>query len=188
MYDPKIHHRHSIRIPKYDYSQNGYYFITICIENKRKILANIIYGENSKNNVGAGPVSAQNIKNEFIKLQLTKIGNIIEKNYLNIENEFKNIKLHDYVIMPNHIHGIIEITERADTGPAPTISDIICSFKTRTTHEISLGIKDGKYAPYQKRFWQRNYYEHVIRNEKEYLRILEYIQYNPLNWIYDKYY
>ena len=177
--------RKNIRIPEYDYSQEGMYFVTICTQERKKILSEILY---NKNIVGAGLVSARNIKNELVELKLTEIGRVIEKNYLNIENEFKNIKLHNYVIMPNHIHGIIEIMERADTRPAPTISDIICSFKSRTTNEISIGIREGKYDAYQKRFWQRNYYEHVIRNEKEYLQILEYIQYNPLNWIYDKYY
>ena len=89
--------------------------------------------------------------------------------------------------MPNHIHGIIEI-KRADTGPAPTIGDIICSFKTRTTGYIIKEIKAGKMEIFEKRFWQRNYYEHVIRNEKEYWKIYEYIENNPLNWNKDEYY
>ena len=166
MYNPNIHKRKSIRLKGYDYSQEGYYFITICTQNRQKILSNI---------VGAGPVSAQNIN-------LTYAGKLREKIYLNLKNEFVNIKLHDYVIMPNHIHGIIEIRERADTGPAPTISDIICSFKTRTTGCILKEIKKGKIPPIEKRVWQRNYYEHIIRNEKELYAIIEYIRYNPINW------
>ena len=108
--------------------------------------------------------------------------------YLNLENEFKNIKLHDFVIMPNHIHGIIEICKRADTRPAHTLGDIICSFKSKTTCYALKGIKNEKYKPFNKRLWQRNYYEHIIRNEKEYIQIVEYITNNPMNWEKDKYY
>ena len=121
------------------------------------------------------------------KIELTYAGKIIQDLYINLEKEFRNIKLHNYIIMPNHIHGIIEI-KRADTGPAPTIGDIICSFKTRTTGYIIKEIKAGKMEIFEKRFWQRNYYEHVIRNEKEYWKIYEYIENNPLNWNQDEYY
>lgn len=141
--------RKNVRIQKYDYSKEGMYFVTICTQGRKKILSNIVFENVMYKQMG------KEIIGESVKLNLTNIGNIIEENYLNIENEFKNIKLHDYVIMPNHIHGIIEIMERADTRPAPTISDIICSF--RTTHQISIGIKECKYEPYQRRFWQRNY-------------------------------
>lgn len=107
---------------------------------------------------------------------------------MNLEKELSNIKLHEYIIMPNHIHFIIELTERADTGPAPTIGEIICSFKTRTTGHAIKEIKKGNLLPFDKRFWQRNYYEHIIRNEKEYYKIVEYIQNNPLKWEEDEYF
>ena len=174
----KIYNRHSIRIKEYDYSTEGMYFITICTHNRKCILSKIIF-QHIKNNVGTGPVSAQ--------IKLTHEGNIIEKAYLDLEKEFINIKVHDYVIMPNHLHGIIQINQWADTGPAPTLSDIICSFKTRTTGQIIKQIKRGICKPFNKRFWQRNYYEHVIRNENELYEIQKYIQYNPLNWEKDKY-
>ena len=116
------------------------------------------------------------------------MGKIIEKTYLNLEKEFSNIKLHEYIIMPNHMHFIIELTEGADTGPAPTIAEIVCSFKTRTTGHAIKEIKKGNLLPFDKRFWQRNYYEHIIRNEKEYYKIVEYIQNNPLKWEEDEYF
>ena len=166
----KKYKRHSIRIKGYDYSKEGLYFITVCTQNRKEILSS----------VGAGPVSAQKIK-------LTYTGKIIEDVYINLEKEFRNVKLHNYIIMPNHIHGIIEI-KMADTGPAPTIGDIICSFKTRTTGYIIKEIKKGKIEAFEKRLWQRNYYEHVIRNEKEYWQIYKYIENNPLNWNKDEYY
>ncbi len=158
-FNPDIHHRHSIRLKEYDYSKNGLYFITICTQNRENILSKI----EKNDNVGAGLVSAQ--------CENTKLGEMVNKEYIGLENNFKNIKLHDYVIMPNHIHGIIEMCMRADTRPAPTIGDIICSFKSKTTVIHIKGVNNGIYKPFDERLWQRNYYEHIIRNEKEYLQI-----------------
>ena len=90
--------------------------------------------------------------------------------------------------MPNHVHFILQIIERADARPAPTISDIICSFKSRTTNDIIRIVKQGNINHFGTKIWQRNYYEHVIRNEKEYYKIVEYIRNNPLKWKEDRYY
>ena len=175
-YNPEIHHRKSIRLKYYDYTTSGYYFITICTQNRRHILSKI---------VGAGLVPAQ--------IQKTDFGNKVEKIYLELEEKYQNIKLYDYIIMPNHFHGIIEIFDKkfwAGTRPAPTvsISDIIRDFKSLTTLEYLKGVKENKYPNFDKRIWQRNYYEHIIRNEKEYYKIIEYIRTNPLKWEEDKYY
>lgn len=158
-YNTDIHHRHSIRLKNYNYSKQGIYFYC---------------------NVGAGLVSAPENKN-------TIIGEMVKETYLNLEKEFTHIKLHEYIIMPNHIHGIIEICARADTRPAPTLSEIVCSFKSRTTLMCIKGVEEEKYKPFNRRIWQRNYYEHIIRNEKEYLQIQEYIRNNPKNWENDKF-
>lgn len=188
----ELHSRKSIRLKYYDYSLPGYYFITICTHNREQILSKI-----SAKYVGAGPVSAQQNEEKELRIknvgagpvsartELTYIGNIVEKELLNLGKEFINIKIHDYVIMPNHIHYVIEICKRADTGPAPTIANIICSFKTRTTGLIINAIKNGEIKPFDKKFWQRNYYEHIIRNEQEYLEIKKYIHENPLKWYDD---
>ncbi len=120
--------------------------------------------------------------------RLTQIGKIIEKRLNNIKNEFTTAKIEEYIIMPNHVHFILQIIERVDTRPTPTISDIICSFKSRTTNDIIKKVKQGEINYYDSRIWQRNYYEHVIRNEKEYYKIVEYIQNNPLKWEEDKYF
>ena len=133
-------------------------------------------------------MSAQENNIMLPKLELTYTGEIIEKILLNLENEYKNVNIYDYIIMPNHIHFVIELCEWADTGPAPTIPEIICSFKTRTTYEIIKEIKNNRIEPFKNKIWQRNYYEHVIRKEKEYLEIAEYINNNPYNWEKDEYY
>lgn len=134
-------------------------------------------------------------KNEFRSYFLTDIGILFQNIYINLEKEFSNIKLHEYVFMPNHIHGIIEICEWsntrpvwANTRPAPTLGDIICSFKSKTTSHYIKGLKHGLYKPFNKRIWQRNYYEHIIRNEKEYYAICDYIINNPINWKEDENY
>lgn len=89
---------------------------------------------------------------------------------------YKNIKTKDYIIMPNHIHGIIEIKGGQGRPPLPKI---IQGFKSVTTRKcFELGFRQ---------IWQRNYYEHIIRNEKEYLLIKQYIINNPMNWKKDKY-
>ena len=121
-YNPDVHHRKSIRLKEYDYSQEGMYYITICTQDRECILGEI---------VGANSISAQ--------MKLNDAGNIINNIYLDLVNQIKNIKLHDYIIMPNHLHGIIEICGaesisaqskegvRADMESAPTMSPNIHS-------------------------------------------------------------
>ena len=197
-YNPETHHRKSIRLKYYDYSTEGYYFITICTQNRKHILSKIVLNENT-NVVGAGlvPVQKNHCKRGVgaglvpAQVEKTHFGNKVEKIYLEMQEKYINIKLHDYVIMPNHLHGIIEINNMqmgAGTRPAPTISNFIRDFKSLTTLEYLKGVKENKYPNFNKRIWQRNYYEHVIRNEKEYYQILEYIENNPLRWEEDKYY
>lgn len=159
--------RKRIRLKVYDYSKEGFYFITICTKNRKRLLSTIIEG------------------GDKTLIRLTHIGQLVKDTYTNLEKEFKNIKLHDYVIMPNHIHGIIEL-QRADTRPAPTIGNVICSFKSRTTVQALKNFKFDKTL--NGKLWQRNYYEHIIRNDKEYYLIIEYINNNIFNWNKDKYF
>lgn len=164
MYNPNIHKRKSIRLKEYDYSQEGYYFITICTQGRRKMLSEI-KNENCRNGFYARP-----------KITLYKFGKIIKDEIEKINEKYENIKINEYIIMPNHIHMIIEI--RAGTRPAPTLNDIIRNFKSMTTLRYIKNIKKN----FEKRVWQRNYYEHIIRNEKELYATIEYIKYNPINW------
>lgn len=164
----KINKRKSTRLKEYDYSQNGAYFITICTKDRQKILSNI------NKDVGAGLASAH----------LTQIGKIVNDTIIELKNKY-DIEINYYVVMPNHIHMIIEIRnlKRADTRPAHTLSKIICAFKSISA------LKYLKYSKeknvYNKKLWQRNYYEHIIRDEKEMEEIIKYIMNNPINWIKD---
>ena len=165
----KINCRKTLRIKNYDYSQAGKYFITICTENRLEILSRIDINERRGRSCACP------------KIELYNYGKIIDEEIQKINKKYENIEIEKYVIMPNHIHLIIEI--RAGTRPAPTINYLIMEIKSITTNRYIKEIK----RKFQKRIWQRNYYEHIIRNEKEYLKIYEYIDNNPLKWEEDKY-
>lgn len=158
--------RRSIRLRHYDYSQPGYYFITICCQNKVSLFGSISSGE----------------------IKLNAAGNIIAKWYYKLESKFTAIKCHDVVIMPNHFHCVIEIISNEGGHADPPLPVIIQWFKTMTTNDYIKGVKNNGWATFDRRLWQRNYYEHVIRNEESYSAIAEYIQTNPAKWREDKYY
>ena len=162
------------RLKDFDYSESGYYFITICTNDRVEIFGNIVDG----------------------KMLLNTCGKIIQKQWLWLSAQYDYIKLDQYVVMPNHIHGIIIIDKngygdnRCGDNPriVPTdtiynprknlLSKTICAFKTTSSKLIHrAGIPDFK--------WQRSFYDHIIRNEKSLLKIREYIINNPLKWEYD---
>ena len=161
----KLPYRKSIRLKNYDYSSNGYYFVTICTQNREKLFGKI---------VGATLCGHPNNPDKLIVKWL-----------LELENKFKDIKIDEYIIMPNHIHFIIKRTGDHTGSP---LRDIVGWFKTMTTNEYIAGVKDGRFMPFKGRLWQRNYYEHIIRNYDDYINIAEYIQNNPLKWEEDKLY
>jgi REP element-mobilizing transposase RayT len=173
--DNKKHHRRSIRLKDYDYSQAGAYFVTICVKDMKCILGKI----------------------QSSKMRLSKIGGIIQQYWEEIPNHFDSVKLDVFVVMPNHLHGIVYITDdcrgvqlNAPTKNAPnfyssispgrkTLSVVIRTFKAAvTTHCRKSRIHSS--------LWQRNYYEHIIRNEEKLDLIRGYILYNPLQWQYDR--
>ena len=174
--------RKSIRLKGYDYSQAGLYFITICIQNRENLLGKI----------------------ENDKMILNDAGKMVIKIFNEIPNDYTNTRLHEYIIMPNHFHAIIEIVgadsisaqnmdlikraemDSAPTGTKTTIPNIIQSFKRHTTIKYIDGVKNNNWQSFNKRLWQRNYWEHIIRNEKSYIEISEYIINNPINWKNDK--
>ena len=168
---PQKHHRRSIRLRNYDYSQVGAYFITVCTWNKECLLGSIENGE----------------------ITLNEYGMIVEKEWLMTEKMRSNIRMDKYIVMPNHFHGIIIINTncRGTLQRAPTkeqfgrpisnsIPTIIRLFKSTTTKQINQ-IRNTPGIP----LWQRNYYEHIIRNEKALENIRRYIEVNPLLWVFD---
>ena len=168
----KLPCRKSIRLKNYDYSDNGYYFVTICTQNREKLFGEI---------VGATLSGRPNNPDKIVTKWLLKLA-----------NKFNDIKIDKYIVMPNHVHFIIKRTgehtgSSGDHRGSP-LRDIIGWFKTMTTNEYISGVKDGRFMPFKGHLWQRNYYEHIIRNYDDYLNIAEYIQNNPLKWEKDKLY
>jgi REP element-mobilizing transposase RayT len=153
--------RKFIRLKHYDYSRNAIYYVTICTKEKQHLFGKVIDE----------------------KMACNTIGNFVEKCWLEIPSHHQNVKLHEYVIMPNHIHGLIEITESEEGRrySSPTLGNVIKGFKIGVTKwcKVNTDIKQ---------VWQRNYYEHIIRDENELWHGIEYIQNNPENWKKDKYY
>jgi len=249
-YNPDKHKRQSIRLKGYDYLQEGLYFITITVKDWKCLFGTI--------------------ENET--MILNDAGMMIEKEWLKLPERFNNIKLHEYIVMPNHFHSILEIseneicvgatlvvaqnentndrnenaisendneicvgatlvvaqnentndendneisvgtttkippndmttaqngndivkTEGQPQGIAPTmnqknIGDMIGAFKSITTVEYIRGVKNDNWHKFNGKLWQRNYYEHIIRNEKSYLNISDYIINNPTKWNTDKF-
>ena len=189
-YNPDIHHRKSIRLKGYDYSQAGLYFITICCQDRIWRFGEIVAVENSQ-----------------AKMILNGAGIIANECWLEIPEHFPNAKLHEHIVMPNHVHGIIELSvgvqniepsssskdlRAQNIEPLPqrnkfqkiipgSIGSIIRGYKIGVT----LGVKN--IFPGEK-LWQRNFYEHIIRNEKAYQTISNYIVNNPAKWYEDKFY
>ena len=205
-FNPAKHHRHSIRLKGYDYSQAGMYFITICVKERLCLFGNVVNAEMVLNNAGK----------------------FADECWKNIPDHFPNAVLHEYIIMPNHIHGIIELSniiaivgvqnfeplQQQNFEPQQqnfepqrsanefqkiipkSIGSIVRGFKigvTKWFRENSHGIQNPDLfknagCDLSRPIWQRNYYEHVIRNENSYQNIVKYIVNNPLKWNEDKFY
>jgi len=206
--------RRSIRLKGYNYSQEGWYFVTIDLEDKR----NLFWKENSK-------------------FELNEIGEMVEKIIFDIPIYYLGISIDEHIVMPNHVHLIINIgkgrkwdsartlNHKIIVGADPCIrpndninsnirpndninsnirpndninsnirpndninsifslSEIIQRFKILSTNRYIYGVKNQKWPRFYRRLWQRDYYERIIRNKQEYMRIEKYIKNNPENWI-----
>lgn len=198
------YNRHSIRLDNFDYANNGYYFVTVCCQNKLKLFWKNKKIFNQRADTSVRPyIESDQISRPYIKsnLFLNNIGLMIDYWFGEISNHFKNVILDEYVIMPDHIHIIviiekqfnycindeiniragININIRATTRVAPTLGTIIGELKSIITNEYIKNVKNNNWSKFNKRLWQRNYYERIIRNENEYLKTKEYIKNNPKN-------
>ena len=152
--------RKPMRLPDYDYSSPGIYFITICTKNRSCILSTITVGADAL----GGPC-----------LQLTDAGKVVEQ-YILTADRMTGFHVDKYVIMPNHIHMILWVESGPPRASAPTVSDAIGALKRLVNRRLGHDI------------WQRSFHEHVIRNEQDYREIWEYIDANPVKWAEDRYY
>ena len=158
------HHRRSIRLKGYDYSQPGAYFVTMCVACRECLLGDI----------GEGV------------MRLSPYGAIVQECWYELPRHFADVELDTFVAMPNHVHGMVVLRPvGAGFKPAPTkhhpLSEIVRGFKTFSARRIN----EHRGTPGIP-VWQRNYYERVIRNEGELDRIREYVANNPMRWPMDR--
>ena len=176
------HHRRSIRLHGYDYSQTGAYFITLCTQNREHRFGEIVNGE----------------------MVMHDAGRIVAECWEQIPLHFPDAELDEWVVMPNHVHGIVIITDSVDTigavgvVGAPPLQDSPpqqqqkrSTGTSRTIGSIVRGFKIGVTNWYRQQsiesvIWQRNYWEHIVRNKPELDRIRHYIANNPVNWETDQ--
>jgi REP element-mobilizing transposase RayT len=160
--------RRSIRLAHYDYSQCGAYFITLCVRDRACLFGAIVEGSMNLNHLGELVVSEWQ-RTAYIRA---------------------NVEIDQFSVMPNHLHGIVVITDFGSVwhtpsekfhSPSQTLGAIVRGFKAATTKRIN----DDRQTP-GAAVWQRNYYEHVLRNENDLARIREYVVNNPLQWALDQ--
>ena len=176
MYDPQKHHRRSIRLPGYDYSKPGSYFVTLCVQERECLFGEVVAGE----------------------MILNPSGEEIEKWWRELPGKFPLVDLDEHITMPNHFHGIVVIVDpqtqpyhsprrrlswQADSSP---FGEIMQWFKTMTTNAYIRGVKECGWPRFYGRLWQRNYYEHLIRTGRALHNIRNYIRANPAMWAFDR--
>ncbi|MCB8922550.1 MAG: transposase [Ardenticatenaceae bacterium] len=168
-YDPHKHHRRSVRLKAYDYTQNGVYFVTLCSKHGQPIFGHIENGA----------------------MVLNEWGQIVEREWLQTAVLRPNVKLDTHQVMPNHFHGLFWIMNTGIETAVPTrqfgqpqkgaLGTIIGAFKAAVTYAIN-DLRQTKDLS----VWQRNYYEQVIRNERHATAVRHYITNNPTHWEADK--
>lgn len=223
LFDPDCQHRRSLRLQGYDYTQAGAYFVTIVIQDRACLFGDVVDG----------------------RMRLNDAGRMVAAEWDALCARFMNIDRDAFVVMPNHIHGVIIITgtiapdgstvgaalvaarsgtcgqttdaivgaplvgARSTTGDivgpplvgaqstgaigatgattraAPTLGKIVGTFKSLTTVTYTRGVKTQRWSPFRGRLWQRNYFEHIVRNEESLHRIRQYIAHNPARWTDD---
>ncbi|MFH1360387.1 MAG: transposase [Candidatus Omnitrophota bacterium] len=153
------------RLKNYDYAQAGYYFVTVCAQNREECFGKIVDSQMILNSCGA----------------------IAQTCWFDLPNHYHHCGLDEFIIMPNHIHGIVMIKNDVGTGfkPVPTyrrhsLSEIIRGFKTFSSKKINASGRKIRFH------WQRSFYDSIIRNKKSLNTIREYMRNNPLRWEFDR--
>jgi len=187
-FNPDAHRRRSIRLGGYDYSRPGAYFVTVCAHGRECRLGEIAGGE----------------------VRLNDAGEMVQRTWEELPSKYPGVEIDSFVVMPNHVHGIIVLTDPVGAGPrarpacpglparpvegrprgaSPTrfsLADVVHRFKSLTTARYRSGVARLGWPPFPARLWQRNYYDRIIRGEEELAKIREYIAANPVQWAEDE--
>jgi REP element-mobilizing transposase RayT len=206
-YDPHKHHRRSIRLKGYDYSRNGLYFVTICLKNGLCLLGDVVDGEMKLNQAGEMVEKAWlDLPNRFPQVELDAF-RVMPNHFhsilgiLNVDHvsaEGATTRVAPTIVSDEVGAGLVpalipktNADDQVGAGlvPAPirkTLGDIIGAFKSITTNEYIVGVHELVWEPFPGKLWQRNFYEHIIRNERTLNAIRDYIINNPVNWLADQ--
>ena len=174
-HEAEVYGRRSIRLKGYDYTQVGAYFVTIAVRGRLALLGEVADGA----------------------LHLSDAGEMAREVWLTMPQRFPFVEMGAFVVMPDHVHGIVVIRgdgtrapmkdaptpDRADTTPtSPSLGDVVGAYKSLTTAAYIRGVHTAQWPPFDRRLWQRNFYERVIRDEYEMNEIRAYIRDNPSRW------
>jgi putative transposase len=151
----------SLRLPDYDYSQDGAYFVTVCTIDRVCLFGAITAGVFRPNEAGTE----------------------MERVWNSLSERFSHVKMDAFVVMPNHVHGIL-VFDGSQSGNA-SLSRVIGAYKSLSTLAYGRGAREGEWLPFNDRLWQASYYEHVIRSDESLNRIRSYIADNPSQWDHD---
>lgn len=183
-FDPHTNRRRSHRLAGYDYSQAGAYFVTVVTQARECLFGEV----------------------QDCEMKLNNAGEMVRRVWRELPDRFPNVTVGDFIVMPNHIHAVVDIhgvgaplvgaptnkpisgaaeADGATTRVAPTLGDVIGAFKSLTTVEYTRGVRNHGWPTFERRLWQRNYFEHVVRNDDSRKRIIEYIVANPATWTHD---
>ena len=157
--------RKPARLPGYDYSTQGAYFVTICAADRKPIFGQVCVGQ------GLAPA----------EVRLSDLGEAVQTQLRNISLRYDNVDVEKYVVMPNHIHILLYLGAAAGASPCPTLSDVICTFK-------SLSVSACRKLGFEGNVFQTSFHDHIIRDERDYLRIWQYIDTNAAKWQEDCYF
>ena len=162
--------RKHIRLKGYDYSAHGAYFVTICTEGRRELFPFC---------VGAAPCGRPHPARQ-----------LAEEYLLRLPEKFQHITLSKWVVMPNHVHFLLYMKEMDASGghTGPPLPRIVGWYKTMTTNGYMRAVRTGILPLFEKKIWQRGYYEHIIRNDRDYQDVWNYIDQNPARWAEDEYF
>jgi REP-associated tyrosine transposase len=162
--DSKLPNRQSIRLRGRDYSQGGIYFVTLCTHDRRHLFGQIVEET----------------------MRLNSPGEIVRDSWEWLDRQYGHVDLGEFVVMPNHFHGILKIHPDIRRGSTASparkpLGRLLAAFKTASTNRINKSVA----VPFDS-VWQRNYFEHIVRNEEEFVLIRKYIHDNPRRWAWDR--
>ena len=155
--------RKRLRAEGYDYAQPAGYFVTICVQDRARL-----FGEITEN-----------------RASLSTAGLMVQAQWSAIPGYYPFVERDTFVVMPNHLHGILILQPVDGEMPPASLSDIIGTFKSRTTHLYAQGVRIAGWPPYPGQLWQRSFHDRIIRGDRHLERLREYVEGNPGNWPWD---